>query len=289
MAISSKLVAFITLLRPKQWVKNTFVIAPLIFTGEFFAHTQLILSLWATALFCLASSSVYVLNDLADIEADRKHPKKSKTRPLASGALSKTEGYFALLIVASLTAILAWLAPFPTWPILVYLVTNIGYSFYLKRQPIIDLFTLAVGFVIRVYMGAIAIAVPLSSWMFITTFALALFLAVIKRRQELVSSGNEAFSREVLRFYSIPLLDKYAEMSSTGALIFYCLFVISQRPELALSVPFVLFGFFRYWYLVQQENQGESPTDVLLKDPQLIITVLLWAGVCGYLIVQSSL
>jgi 4-hydroxybenzoate polyprenyltransferase len=163
--------------------------------------------------------------------------------------------------------------------ILGYLLLNLAYTFVLKHQPVLDIFTIALGFVLRVYAGAMALSVPVSGWMFVTTLCLALYLASIKRRQELSSNGSE--SREVLRHYSITLVDRYAEMSAIGALLFYSLFVITGRPELIISIPLVLYGLFRYWFVVEQGG-GESPTDALLTDWQLMLVALLWAGACAW-------
>lgn len=266
------------LMRPKQWVKNVFCLAPLVFSGLFLDLEAIKGALLAFALFCVASSATYVVNDLRDIEQDRLHPKKSITRPLAAGEVSVSA---ALVLLAVLYALLIWgwwLAPKVIMVIAVYLVLNIAYSFVLKHQPVLDIFTIALGFVIRVYAGAMALSVPVSSWMFITTLCLALYLAAIKRRQELHQRGNQ--SRKVLQKYSIALVDRYAEMSAMGALMFYSMFVMSSRPELVITIPLVLFGLFRYWFVVESLEGGESPTDALFADWQLLGTVLLWVGVC---------
>lgn len=161
-----------------------------------------------------------------------------------------------------------------------YLVLNLAYTFALKHEPVIDIFTIAIGFVLRVFAGATSLDVPVSSWMFITTLCLALYLAAVKRRQELSQNGTE--SRKVLERYSISLVDRYAEMSATGALLFYSMFVMSSRPELVITVPLVLFGLFRYWYVVETLDGGESPTDALLTDWQLSVTVVLWVTLCSW-------
>ena len=161
--------------------------------------------------------------------------------------------------------------------ILAYLALNVLYSFILKHQPVIDIFSIAVGFVLRVYAGAMALEVPVSSWMFVTTLCLALYLASMKRRQELAMSDGEA--RKVLQQYTVSLADRYAEISATGALLFYSLFVMNARPEMVLTIPFVLFGLFRYWFVVEALDSGESPTDALLSDWQLLLTVFVWVAV----------
>jgi 4-hydroxybenzoate polyprenyltransferase len=144
---------------------------------------------------------------------------------------------------------------------------------------VVYIFAIASGFVLRVYAGAVALDVPVSSWMFITTLCLALYLAAIKRRQELSQSGVEG--RKVLERYSVALVDRYAEMSATGALLFYSIFVISAKPDLVVTIPLVLFGLFRYWFVVEALDRGESPTDALISDWQLLLTVLLWVVACG--------
>jgi decaprenyl-phosphate phosphoribosyltransferase len=267
-----------TLIRPKQWIKNGFVLAPLLFTGEFLIFGAAKNALIAMALFCIASSAAYIVNDLKDIEADRRHPKKSLNRPLASGQVSI---FSASILLIGLYAILiaAWFHfPKVINVIAAYLVINIAYSFVLKHQPVVDIFTIAIGFVLRVYCGATALNVPVSNWMFITTLCLALYLAALKRRQELSQNGEEG--RSVLKNYSVSLVDRYAEMSATGAMVFYSIFVTSAKPELVITVPFVLFGLFRYWYVVEELGGGESPTDALFADWQLLLCVVLWIAVC---------
>ena len=269
----------IMLMRPRQWIKNSFVLAPLVFSGAFLDEQAVSAALLAAVLFCLASSATYVVNDLHDIERDRRHPSKSLSRPLACGQVPRGA---ALTLLAVLYALLLgswWLVPAVIQVIAAYLLLNLAYTFVLKHQPVVDIFTIAIGFVLRVYAGAMALAVPMSSWMFVTTLCLALYLAAVKRRQELSQSGSEG--RQVLEKYSLGLIDRYAEMAATGALVFYSMFVMSSRPELVATVPLVLFGLFRYWYVVEQGG-GESPTDALLADWQLLVCVLLWVAVCAW-------
>lgn len=268
------------LMRPKQWVKNGFVLAPLIFSQEFLKLDAIRAAMLAFVMFCVASSATYIINDLRDIEHDRRHPKKSKTRPLASGLVSIPAALLLLALLYLLIGLSWLLAPKVTLVILAYLLLNVAYTFVLKHQPVLDIFTIAAGFVLRVFAGATALDVPVSMWMFNTTLCLALYLAAIKRRQELSQSGTEG--REVLKKYSVSLVDRYAEMSATGALLFYSMFVISAKPELAITIPLVLFGLFRYWYVVDALEGGESPADALLEDWQLLATVVLWILSCGF-------
>ena len=275
---SGSILALLKLVRPKQWVKNGFVLAPLIFSGAFVELQAVLNACFAMLLFCIASSATYVLNDMRDVERDRRHPGKCKSRPLASGAISMASAR-ALLVALYLLLLLGWyVAPGVVTIIAAYIALNIAYTFVLKSQPVIDIFVIAIGFVLRVYAGAVALSVDVSSWMFVTTLCLALYLAAVKRRQELSRSGSEG--RKVLERYSVSLIDRYAEMSATGALVFYSLFVMSSRTELVITVPLVLFGLFRYWYVVEQLDGGESPTDALLADWQLLLTVVLWIAAC---------
>jgi decaprenyl-phosphate phosphoribosyltransferase len=279
-SLLAQMLGLIKLMRPKQWVKNGFVLAPLVFSGTFLDAGSLSHAFLAVLLFCVASSATYIINDVHDIEHDRRHPKKSKTRPLAAGIISVPS---AMILLVVLYAVLVWgwlVAPKVVMVIAAYLVLNLAYTVVLKHQPVVDIFTIAIGFVLRVYAGAMALDVSVSSWMFITTLCLALYLAAVKRRQELSQSGTEG--REVLKKYSVSLVDRYAEMSATGALLFYSMFVISAKPELVITVPLVLFGLFRYWFVVEALDGGESPTDALLTDWQLLLTVVLWVTACGW-------
>lgn len=268
----------IALARPRQWVKNGFVLAPLIFIGAFLDTSAVTSALLAAALFCCASSATYIVNDLKDIESDRLHPRKQKSRPLAAGTVTPAA---AIAFLSVLYALLIWgwlVLPGVVGIIAIYLLLNLAYTFGLKHQPVVDIFVIAIGFVLRVYAGATALSVPVSGWMFITTLCLALYLAAVKRRQELAQAGTA--SRRVLERYPTTLIDRYAEMAATGALVFYSMFVMSARPELIITVPLVLFGLFRYWYVVEVLGRGESPSDALLADWQLLATVALWVGTC---------
>lgn len=268
----------IKLVRPKQWVKNSFVFAPLIFAGEFLHPDSVYFTLLAAFLFCIAASAVYIVNDLKDIEKDRIHPEKSKKRPLASGQVSP-QSAIILLILLYIILISFWtVLPNVIYVIFIYLALNWAYTFKLKHEPVIEIFIVAFGFVLRVYAGAMALTVPVSHWMFITTLSISLYLASIKRRQELLQSGSQ--SRGVLAYYSVTLIDRFAEMSAVTAVVFYSLYVMEFQPKLVGTVPLVIFGLFRYWYIVETLKGGESPTDVIIQDKQILLTVLLWVGCC---------
>lgn len=278
--------ALVRLMRPRQWIKNGFVLAPLIFSGEFAQPAAIVQSMIAFVLFCVASSATYIVNDLWDREADAAHPVKSRTRPLASGAIKPNAAYTLLgVLYVILIAAFAW-NPAAAGVAALYVVLNLAYTVRLKHIPVIDIFCLAAGFVLRVYAGAVAIDVPLSTWMLVTTLSLALYLAAIKRRDELATAGDA--SRSVLQFYTLRLLDRYAETAALSAILFYGLFVVTVRPKLNVTIPFVLFGLFRYWYIVETGGRGESPTEAVWTDPPLIVTVLLWAGVVVWRLKQGG-
>ncbi|MES2204915.1 MAG: decaprenyl-phosphate phosphoribosyltransferase [Pseudomonadota bacterium] len=273
----SVLIGLIKLMRLKQWIKNGFVLAPLLFTGYFLSSNALLHAFLAVALFCIASSATYIVNDIRDIEQDRLHPKKSLSRPLASGQVKLSQAITLLGLLYLVLALGYFVEPKVILVIITYLLLNLAYTFILKHQPVIDIFCIALGFVLRVYAGAMALNVPVSSWMCVTTLCLALYLAAIKRRQELMKSGSDG--RKVLEHYSVALVDRYAQMSAIGALLFYSLFVMTERPEMVMTIPFVLYGLFRYWFIVETLDGGESPTDALFSDWQLILVIVIWVGV----------
>lgn len=278
-------IGLLKLIRPKQWVKNIFLFAPLVFSKQFLHLHSIYQVVFAAGMFCLAASAVYIINDLNDIERDKAHPQKRKKRPLASGQVS-IKNAIILLGIIYIALIASWLiAPHVFYVILVYIAINLLYSFKLKHEPVIEIFIVAFGFVLRVYAGAIALNVPVSHWMFVTTLSLSLYLASIKRRQELIENGSE--SRGVLRHYSITLINRFAEMSATTTIVFYSLYVMTVQPKLIMTIPFVMFGLFRYWFIVDTLKGGESPTDVVIYDKQILITVLLWTGFCMWVLIPK--
>ena len=266
------------LIRPKQWVKNSFVFAPLIFSGLFLNLESIEATFFAAILFCIAASAVYIVNDLKDIEKDRAHPEKSLKRPLASGAVSSKSAITLLIIIYLILASAWFYEPKLIYVITTYLIINWAYTFKLKHEPVIEIFIVAFGFVLRVYAGAVALDVPISNWMFVTTLSISLYLASIKRRQELINSGSQG--RGVLEHYSISLIDRFAEMSAVTSIVFYSLYVMDVQPQLILTIPFVMFGLYRYWFIVETLEEGESPTDVIIQDWQILITVAAWIACC---------
>jgi 4-hydroxybenzoate polyprenyltransferase len=230
----------------------------------------------AAIFFGVASSATYIINDLRDLESDKRHPIKSKTRPLATG---EVEIRGAIVLLAMHYAVLGFFGfnmPNVFVIVVLYLVLNLVYTFLLKHQPVFDVFSIALGFVLRVYAGGIAIGSGVSQWMFIVTLCLALYLASIKRRQELIRSGDSA--RAVLGKYTVNVLTRYAELSATCTIVFYSLFIALVKPQLVVTIPLMLFGLYRYWFYIEAYDAGESPTDALLKDRVLQVTLLLWIG-----------
>ncbi len=270
---------YISLIRVKQWIKNLFIFAPLLFAERFLDVASILLALKAFILFSFVSSIIYIFNDILDLDSDRRHPVKCKVRPLASGLISVRQALKVglLLIVCALYLIRG----FPLTVILgvvSYVVINLLYSIKIKHFPIIDIFCIASGFLIRIYIGATAINVPISSWMLITVLSLSIFLASIKRLQELKVIQHNA--RGVLVNYSEKLLEQYILTAQICSIVFYSLFVISERKRLWVTIPLVIYGFYRYLYLVELKGKGESPTDVILTDLPLIIVLIIWMILC---------
>ncbi len=271
--------------RPKQWIKNFFILAPLIFSQNLFAIPLLVKSVIAFVAFCFLSSSLYILNDIRDLDEDKHHPVKSK-RPLASGEINRSQAWlaFGLLLIASVIVSFLFLNRNFMMALLIYVVLQFGYSFGLKHVVILDVFIVAAGFIIRVIAGGFAINVHISSWLLICTLLLALFLALSKRRHEMVLLGKEAANhRPILEEYSPYLLDQMIAVVTASTIIAYCLYTFSEETmtrfgthELIYTVPFVLYGIFRYLYLIHRKSEGGSPETLIIKDKPLLLDVFLW-------------
>ena len=278
------LVELLKSIRPQQWLKNLFIFAPLIFSENIFNRSMFLQSLLAFAVFCLLSGALYILNDLKDIEEDRLHPIKSK-RPLAAGELKKRQAIAAFVILSFISLLFASLVNEEfLWVCLVYYFLQIAYSFALKHVVILDVFIVASGFFLRVIAGAVAIQVQISPWLLICTTLLALFLALSKRRHEILLLDEEAVShRPILKEYSPYLLDQMISVVTASTVIAYCLYTISGETiekfgtnKLILTVPFVLYGIFRYLYLIHQKAEGGTPETLILKDRPLLFDIFLW-------------
>jgi len=274
----------IKLARPSQWLKNGIMVLAIVFAGELTDLPKIALTAIAIAIYCLLSSGIYMLNDIVDAEADRLHPLK-KTRPIASGRISPTTaGAMAgVLLAGGLFA--AWFVNLSFFGSAVaFVILNLLYSYWWKNIVILDVLTIAMSFVIRAYAGAFAIDVPASTWMLINTLLLALFLALGKRRHELVYlTGDAAAHRKTLTKYSPYLLDQLIGVVTASVLVIYMLYTFSTEvmhklgtDKLFVTVPFVVYGIFRYLYLIHKEEGGGSPTSVFINDRPLLITVMLW-------------
>lgn len=264
----------LAIMRPKQWVKNGLVLAPLLFAGLFTDTAAISDALLAAGLFCVASAATYVWNDLNDIEADRAHPVKRHTRPLAAGAMQPSTAKLQLVGLLVLLAVGSIVEPWAMAAIGAYLAVNLAYSAWLKDEPVIDLFSISAGFVLRVFAGALAVGVAVSPWMLITTLCLALYLATQKRLSEQAENGDQA--RSVLAEYSPELLERYSQLTALGAIVFYGLYTATVRPALAYTMPFVLFGFLRYAYL-SERDQTQDPIGLAFRDRSLVAAVGGWA------------
>lgn len=271
-------------LRPHQWTKNFFVFAPLIFSENIFNFPLILKSVLAFALFCMLSGAIYIWNDLRDIDEDKLHPLKSQ-RPLASGRLEKTPAVVAFVFLCVLGLSLSFVLNLNFFLLaLGYVLLQLAYSGWLKHVVILDVLLVAAGFLIRVIAGGVAIEVDISAWLLICTFLLALFIALSKRRHELIFLEKEASShRPILKEYSPYLLDQMISVVTASTVIAYCLYTISEETiakfgssNLIFTVPFVLYGIFRYLYLIHQKCEGGSPESLLIKDKPFFFGILLW-------------
>jgi 4-hydroxybenzoate polyprenyltransferase len=272
-------------LRPHQWTKNLLVFAPLALSKHLFEPEPLLRAVVAFVLFCGLSGTVYLVNDVVDIERDRLHPQK-RLRPVASGALSVRSAWIAALVlgVSCLGGAFLLGTNFAV-SALAYLLLNLAYSLKLKEVVIVDAIALALGFVVRAVAGAVVIGVVFSEWLLICTILLALFLTFCKRRHELTSlEGTAAEHRKSLEEYSPYLLDQMIAVVTASCLMAYASYTTApetiekyRTDRLPWTIPFVLYGIFRYLYLVHRRDLGGSPTDILLTDVPLIADVVLWA------------
>lgn len=277
------LVLLIATMRPRQWLKNGFLFAALIFDRQLTNVTALKATLAGFVLFCLLSGAVYIINDIVDAEADRKHPTK-RERPIAAGTLPVSIATLALVVILAFTIPAAYILSedFALFAITYFLV-NLAYSFWLKHIPILDIMILAGFYVLRVGAGVVLIEVArFSPWLYVFTIFLALFLGIGKRRAELALLAEGANShRKVLEGYTLPLLDQFIIIVSSSTILTYSLYTFSapnlpNNHVMMLTIPFVIYGIFRYLYLVQVEHRGGEPEEVLLSDRPLQASIILW-------------
>jgi len=277
------LAGVIVSMRPRQWLKNLIVFAALIFAQQLGSPEMVGRSVLAFLLFCATSSAIYIINDLFDADRDRLHPLKAQ-RPIASGALGVVPavGAAAALLLGAILIGFTRSRPFGAI-LLIYAILNLLYSLWLKEVVIIDVMVIATGFVLRAVGGALILDVPISTWLIICTILLSLFLAFCKRRQELESLDDAGEHRATLREYSVEFIDQMINVVTASTVVAYTLYTVSPEVEhklgtehLYLTVPFVLYGIFRYLYLVHRKGIGGNPTQALLTDRPLLTCVALW-------------
>ena len=279
-------------MRPREWVKNVFVLAALVFTKRIFEPGDLLQGSLAFACFCLISGAAYLFNDIRDRENDRQHPLKRR-RPIASGALRVS----VAAIAAVLLALIALIGGFYVHPhfgtvLLIYAVLNIAYTLYLKHIVILDVMIIAAGFLLRAIGGAVVIQVAISSWFILCTMLLALFLGFAKRRHELALLEDDASThRRILAEYSPQFLDQIIAIVTAGALVSYALYTMSPEvieklgtKYLNLTIPFVIYGMLRYLYLIYKKDGGGNPTSTVLGDIPLLIACALWLLTLGVIL-----
>lgn len=274
--------ALIKTMRPRQWTKNGFVFFALVFDKQLLQLTPFARTLAGFALFCLVSSAVYIFNDLADIEADRRHPEKKK-RPLPSGQLSQAAAWAAGILLVGASLPLGWLlSPALAAVLAVYFLINLAYSRWLKHVPILDVLIIAAGFVLRVHAGTTLIEVErFSPWLYVVTTLGALYLGFGKRRSELALLAQGAGShRKVLEGYTLPLLDQYITIVSAATILAYSLYTFSapnlpENHSMMLTIPFMAYIIFRYLYIIQVTHDAGAPEEVLLADRPMQIAIAL--------------
>lgn len=283
-SVLETLVLLVRSMRPRQWPKNAVVLVGLVFARELGRPDLVGRALAATAIFCLLSGAVYLINDLLDVEMDRHHPTK-RDRPLASGRLPAGVAWAAAaaLVAGGLAASFALSSAFGGVAG-GYLALQAMYIAVLKHAVILDVLALAAGFVLRAVAGAVVVAVPISPWLYVCTMLLALFLALGKRRQELVLlAGGAGDHRPALDHYTVRLVDQLIQVVTTSLILAYMLYTFAaenlpRNHAMMLTIPFVLYGIFRYLYLVQVRGEGGAPEDVLLRDRATALCVVLWAA-----------
>ena len=287
------LIALLRTMRPKQWIKNGFIFVPLVFDGQLWPLTDppFLRTAAGFILLCLSSSAIYVINDLVDIERDKLHPSKRK-RPLPAGELPVRVAVGAAAILPVVTLALSLALEIKLALVLAcYLLLHLLYSFFIKNIVILDVLAISAGFLLRVAAGVALIEVQrFSPWMYVFTIFLALFLAVGKRRQELIALAmNAEFHRTTYQEYNLPLLDQMLNVVTTSTLVVYALYTfeaagIPEDRSMMLTIPFVLYGVFRYLYLVHVRGDGGAPDEVLLADRPLQIDLVLWSLVVIFVI-----
>ena len=289
------MIRFLELLRIKHWVKNGFVLMPLVFGGMLGNYRDVMRAMEVFGIFCLLSSGIYVMNDISDLKADKVHPIK-KHRPLAEGEIGIKTALFILTSLLGISLFLGYMMGAKVFVVvLLYLMLNVLYDLVLKKIIILDVISVALGFELRVWGGAVALNIVPTVWLQLCVFLLALFLGFIKRRHEKIVLCDKAIEhREVLMHYTPYFLDQVISISATLVTLFYALYVVSPdvvtnsaHRRMAYTIPFVIYGIFRYLYLVYAKELGGDPSDILTSDLPFALNLLLWvfsAGVILYIL-----
>jgi len=277
--------ALLQSMRPAQWTKNFFIFAGIIFSIKFFDVSLLLKVSYAFVIFCFLSSAIYIINDIRDIEGDKKHPKK-KNRPIASGQVKIPIALTMALVFIMISIYAAFLLGFSFALVaLCYVGLMILYTFVLRDLVILDVFSIAAGFVLRAVAGVVVIGVEFSPWLLICTILLALFIALGKRRHELLTLTEAVGHRKILEEYNPQLLDQLISAAAGSTVMAYSLYTLWPQTiakfgttNLVYSIPFVLYGVFRYLYLIYRKERGGEPEKILLTDLPLIMDILLWVA-----------
>jgi 4-hydroxybenzoate polyprenyltransferase len=284
---------YIRLLRPGQWSKNVFIFAGLIFSRQFYDIGDVLSTIYAFFIFSLLASSIYILNDIHDYEEDKVHPIKSK-RPIAAGEITRPRAWFASLSILLLSLLIAGFLN--KWFLVIcflYAALMIFYSWQIKQIVILDVLFVALGYVLRAVAGAVVIGVEISSWLLLCTLLLALFLVLSKRRTEIVTLGEKALEhRKILIQYPVSLLNQMIAVVTSACIVSYCLYTLASETvtkfntrNLIFTVPFVIYGIFRYLFITYRKLGTDIPEKIILTDLPLLICLFLWAVSCIVILV----
>ncbi len=278
-------------LRPQQWIKNLFLLAPLFFSKNLLHGEAIVKAVLGLLVYNLLSGAIYIFNDIVDLESDKSHPQKSK-RPLAAGKISITQAKgFAVSVLVFALGSAYYLDKAFFYVCLMAIILQLLYSLLLKKMVILDVMAIALAFVLRVLAGAVLIHVQASAWILICALLLALFLALGKRRHELLFAAHIELPRKVLSDYTLELLDQMLAINAAATIITYALYTISDSTQehfhtknLVYTLPFVLYGIFRYLYLIHKQEKGGNPETVLVTDKPLYLNILFWILTSGFII-----
>ena len=288
------MIELLRLMRPHQWVKNAFVLTGLLFGHAWHNPTLVTQAIIAFIAFCLISSTIYILNDIVDIEQDRHHPLKRK-RPLPAGKLKvSTAAIFALTLGITALTLASFASSTVVIILLIYAVMNIAYSLKLKHVVILDVFIIATGFMLRILAGTLGLGIPPSQWLLLCGLMVTLFLGFSKRRAEIIAlSDDKSSHRKVLQEYSPVLLDKMIVVTAAGLIMSYSLYTMNPETirihgtaNLIYTVPFVIYGVFRYIYLLHHQSRGTDTAHDLVRDPHMLIVLLGWLATTIFLIAR---